>query len=62
MKLSQVKEVSPTLKIMHELREKIRTIFDETDDWLTGLFKIDMWLGQAKKYFPLSYQTIIRLL
>jgi transposase len=60
MKLSQVKEVSPTLKIMHEMKEKIRIIFDETYDWLTGLFEIGMWLWKAKKYFPLSYQTIIR--
>ncbi|NEO47460.1 MAG: transposase, partial [Moorea sp. SIO4A3] len=27
-KLAQVKEVSPTLKTMHELKEKIRQIFD----------------------------------
>ncbi|NEQ88314.1 MAG: transposase, partial [Moorea sp. SIO2I5] len=39
-KLAQVKEVSPTLKTMHELKEKIRQIFDETNDWLGGLFKL----------------------
>ena len=59
-KLDQVKEVSPNLKLMHELKEKIRIIFDETDDWLEGLFKIGMWLGQAKKHFPVSQKTIIR--
>ena len=39
-KLEQVKKVSPTLKLMHELKEKIRMLFDETDDWLEGLFKL----------------------
>ena len=43
-KLAQVKKVSPTLKLMHDLKEKIRTIFDETDDWLAGLFELGLWL------------------
>ena len=59
-KLEQVKEVSPTLKLMHELKEKIRMIFDETDDWLEGLFKLGSWLSNAKKHFPISQKTIIR--
>lgn len=61
-KLEQVKKVSPTLKVMHELKEKIRMIFDETDDWLEGLFKLGSWLSNAKKHFPVSQKTIIRLL
>ncbi|WP_414622779.1 ISL3 family transposase [Calothrix sp. CCY 0018] len=61
-KLAQVKKVSPTLKLMHDLKEKIRTIFNETDDWLTGLFKIGIWLFKAKKCFPVSQKTIIRWL
>jgi len=60
MKLAQVKEVSPSLKEMHELKEKIRIIFNEIDDWLAGLFQIGMWLSKAKKYFPVSQKTIIR--
>lgn len=47
-KLIQVKDVSPTLKIMHELKEKIRTIFNKTSDWYTGVFKLGMWLSKAK--------------
>lgn len=62
MKLAQVKEVSPNLKIMHELKEKIRIIFNKTDDWLTGLFKLGVWLLRAKEYFPVSQKTIIRWL
>lgn len=61
-KLIQVKEVSNNLKIMHELKEEIRDIFEQTDNWLTGLFKLGIWLASAKKYFPNSQNTIIRWL
>ncbi|MEO1559484.1 MAG: ISL3 family transposase [Cyanobacteria bacterium J06632_19] len=60
IKLIQVKEVSPNLKVMHELKEKIRIIFDETVDWLGGLFKLGIWLSESKEYFPSSQKTIIR--
>lgn len=59
-KLIQVKNVSPILKVMHELKEKIRAIFNKTNDWYTGVFKLGMWLSRAKKYFPNSNNTIIR--
>ncbi len=45
---------------MHELKENIRMIFDETDEWLEGLFKLGIWLSKAKKYFPVSQKTILR--
>ncbi|WP_414624677.1 ISL3 family transposase [Calothrix sp. CCY 0018] len=38
-KLSEVKQVSPNLKIMHELKENIRIIFNDTYDWLAGLHR-----------------------
>ncbi|BAY00784.1 transposase [Anabaena cylindrica PCC 7122] len=59
-KLIQVQNVSPILKAMHELKEKIRKIFNQTNDWYTGVFKLGMWLSKAKKYFPNSNNTIIR--
>lgn len=62
MKLIQVKEVSPELKIMHELKEEIRKIYEQTDNWLTGLLKLGVWLASAQKYFPKSQSTIIRWL
>jgi transposase len=62
IKLEQVKNVSPKLKMMHELKEKIRSIFEEKNDWITGLFKIGIWLLEAKNHFPDSYQTIVRWL
>ncbi|WP_373695792.1 ISL3 family transposase [Brunnivagina elsteri] len=59
-KLIQVKNVSPILKVMHELKEKFRKIFNKTNDWYTGVFKLGMWLSRAKKHFPNSNNTIIR--
>jgi transposase len=59
-KLSEVKNVSPVLKEMHELKEKFRKIFNKTDNWYPGVFKLGMWLSKAKKYFPKSNNTIIR--
>nr|WP_202807253.1 transposase [Synechocystis sp. PCC 7509] len=59
LKLIEVKEVSLSLKEMHELKEKIRKIFNKTDDWYTGVFKIGMWLSRAKKYFLRSHNTFI---
>lgn len=61
-KLIQVKEVSNNLKRMHELKEEIRKIFEQTNNWLTGLFSLGMWLASAKKHFPHSQHTIIRWL
>jgi transposase len=60
LKLIEVKEVSPILKEMHELKEKIRKVFNRTDDWYTGVFQLGMWLSKAKKYFPHSHNTMIR--
>jgi len=61
-KLIQVKEVSYPLKVMHQLKEEIRQIFSQTEDWLAGLFQLGRWLSEAKKYFPNSQNTIIRWL
>jgi len=44
-KLAQVKEVFPFLKSEHELKEKIRKIFDKTNNWLDGLLKLGKWLN-----------------
>jgi transposase len=60
IKLTEVKKVSPSLKIMYELKEKIRRIFDTTKDWLKGLYKLNIWLLRARKYFPSSHNTILR--
>ena len=30
---------------MHEFKEKIRKIFNNTNDWYTGVFKLGIWLS-----------------
>ena len=59
-KLIQVKNASPILKVMHDLKEKIRKVFNKTTNWYTGVFKLGIWLSRAKIYFPNSNNTIIR--
>jgi transposase len=59
-KLIQVKAVSPSLKLMHELKEKLRRVFNKTNDWYPAVFKLGIWLSKAKKYFPNSNNTFIR--
>ena len=61
-KLLQVKDVSSTLKSMQELKEEIRIIFEQSNNWLVGLLKLGKWLSGAKTYFPDSQNTIIRWL
>jgi transposase len=61
-KLIEVKKVSPTLKIMHQLKEKFRKIFEKVERWADGLIKIGEWLSIAQKYFSNSKSTIIRWL
>lgn len=59
-KLIKVKAVSTSLKLMHELKEKLRKVFNKTNDWYTAVFKLGIWLSKAKKYFPNSNNTFIR--
>ncbi|MBG1240865.1 transposase [Nostoc sp. NZL] len=40
----QLKKVSSILKVMHELKEKIRKIFNKTNDWYPGVFKLVLLL------------------
>src|SRR4028119_633444 len=61
-KLMQVKDVSSTLKSLHKLKEEIRKLFEQANNWLVGLWQLGRWLSGAKKYFPDSQNTIIRWL
>ena len=44
-KLVPVKDVSPPFKSLHELKEEIRTIFEQANNWLVGLLKLGRWLS-----------------
>ncbi len=46
--------------MMHELKEKLRKIFNKTNHWYPAVFKLGMWLSKAKTYFPNSNNTFIR--
>jgi transposase len=62
LKLEQVKQVSPTLGKMHELKEELRMIFQSSIDWLTALFELGNWLVSAAQLFPKSKNTVLRWL
>jgi transposase len=59
-KLIQVKDVSERLKMMHQLKEEFRKIFEETEKWTDGLLELGKWLSKAQKYFVTSKSTIYR--
>jgi transposase len=61
-KLIELKIVSPQLKIMHELKEKFRKIFEKQQTWGEGLLALGSWLSKAQKYFSSSSSTIVRWL
>jgi transposase len=61
-KLLELKIVSPQLKIMHELKEKFRKIFEKQQTWGEGLLALGSWLSKAQKYFSSSSSTIVRWL
>ena len=61
-KLAEVRKVSPILKVMHQLKEKFRKMFEDNERWADGLIEISEWLSTAQKYFVNSQSTIYRWL
>jgi transposase len=61
-KLAEVKSVSENLKVMHQLKEKFREIFEKPQQWAEGLLELGEWLSTAQKYFVNSQSTIVRWL
>jgi transposase len=59
-KLIQVQDISDRLKIMHQLKEEFREIFEKTEKWTDGLLGLGEWLSTAQKYFVNSQSTIYR--
>jgi len=60
IKLEEVKQAFPKLAEMHRQKEEFRTIFEETKDWLDGVFKLLDWLKDAQNTFRDSVATIGR--
>jgi transposase len=59
-KLAEVKNVSIRLKIMHQLKEEFREIFEKKETWNDGLLGLGKWISKAQKYFINSQSTIYR--
>ena len=62
IKLAEVIRVCPDLAEMHQQKESFRNIFEEVNDWQTGLNEIVKWLKVAKLRFEESVGTINRWL
>jgi transposase len=57
-KLKEVQEHFPILKKMYGQKERLRLIYEKSNSWQEGIFKIGNWLKQVKNLFPKSSQTI----
>lgn len=58
-KLEIIKLASPYLEIMHELKEEFTEIFDNSNDWEEGTFKLIDWLKKARPFFKKTVRIII---
>jgi transposase len=59
-KLAEVQNVSSRLKIMHQLKEEFREIFEKKETWTDGLLGLGKWISKSQKYFVNSQSTIYR--
>jgi transposase len=59
-KLAEVQNASSRLKIMHQLKEEFREIFEKKETWTDGLLELGKWISKAQKYFVNSQSTIYR--
>lgn len=58
-KLEKVKEVSPILAQMHNLKEEFRTIFEKSQNWGEGTLELMDWIEKASNVYSKSCQTLI---
>jgi transposase len=58
-KLEEVKNLSPILAEMHELKEQFREIFETSKSWAEGSLRLLDWLLAAGDKFPHACKTII---
>lgn len=59
-KLEQVKEASPTVSIMHDLKEEFHLLFETSQNLGEGTLKLIDWLEKAEPYYRNSVATIKR--
>ena len=58
-KLEKVKEVSPILGEMHNLKEEFRMIFENSENWSEGTLELINWINKASNVFSQSCRTLI---
>ena len=61
-KLKQVKEASPLIGIMHELKEKLRFLLEPSQNLGEGTLELIHWLKKAQLYYKKSLGIIKRWL
>ncbi|WP_173362940.1 ISL3 family transposase [Gloeothece verrucosa] len=59
-KLKEIKEASPHVAIMHELKEEFRLIFENRKSLGEGTLKLIDWLKRATPFYRKSVKTIKR--
>ncbi|MCL1475364.1 ISL3 family transposase [Argonema antarcticum] len=59
-KLEQVKQASPTVAIMHDLKEEFHLLFEESKTLGEGTLRLIDWLKKAEPYYRNSVATIKR--
>lgn len=57
-KMAVVRKEIPKLGKMHQLKEKFRQVFEQSQEWVEGLFNLSDWLQEATELFPDSCRTI----
>ena len=58
-KLLDMKNASPQVEVMHQLKEEFTEIFDNSKNLGEGTLKLGGWLIKAKSVFPKTVKTII---
>ena len=61
-KLQPVKEASPLVGIMHELKEEFHSLFEQSQNLDKGTLELIDWLKKAQPYYKKSVETIKRWL
>jgi transposase len=57
-KLSDMKNASATIEVMHQLKEEFSLIFDSSQNLGEGTLKLAEWLIKAQSFFPKTVKTI----
>ena len=57
-KLLDLKNASPQIEVMHQLKEEFTEIFDKSKNLGEGTLKLVSWLLKANSFFPKTVRTI----